>query len=308
MLSRKVFGVRARLGIPAILSNAAQAEGMPLPLHALGHTPHALRPLVLLAVFPLVVLLEVLWMTLRRRAYAWREAGASIAVAVAQRVGSALGAAALVPVAYFAYDHRIATWSVNGAVQFMLAFLAVEFAYYWMHRGSHRIAWMWATHSVHHSAEQLNVTAAIRLGATGFISGEWLPFLPLMWFGISPQIVGVLLAVDLAYQFFLHTDAIPRLGPLEWIFNTPSHHRVHHAKNAAYIDRNYGGVVIIFDRLFGTYTREQRDDPPRYGLAGEHRGNAPLRILFAGWTRLLRRMHASGSVPAAVRVALGPPR
>jgi sterol desaturase/sphingolipid hydroxylase (fatty acid hydroxylase superfamily) len=282
---------------------------MPSAAHALNLHAHSRYALIALAVFVSLAATEIVWMRwVAKRAFAWREAGASLAVALAQRVGSGLGTLAVAPVALLVWDHRVTTLRVDGLVQFVVAFVAVEFAYYWMHRGSHRIAWMWATHSVHHSAEQLNFTAAIRLGATGFVSGEWLPFVPLLWFGFSPTMVFGLLALDLLYQFFLHTEMIPRLGPLEWVLNTPSHHRVHHARNDAYLDRNFGGVVIVFDRLFGTYAVERAEDPPQYGLLGETRGTSPLRILFAGWQKLFVQIGRARSIPDAIGVAFGPPR
>jgi sterol desaturase/sphingolipid hydroxylase (fatty acid hydroxylase superfamily) len=195
----------------------------------------------------------------------------------------------LIPLFAFVWEHRIANVTVSLAVQLPFAFLLVEFAYYWMHRMSHTIAWMWATHSVHHSAEQLNLPAAIRLGATGLISLEWLPFVPLVYFGIAPAVVTGLLAFNLLYQFFLHSELIPKLGALEWVFNTPSHHRVHHARNERYLDRNFGGVLIVYDRLFGTVAIEREDEPPVYGLRGERRGLNPFVILFAGWAGAFRR-------------------
>jgi sterol desaturase/sphingolipid hydroxylase (fatty acid hydroxylase superfamily) len=204
-----------------------------------------------------------------------------------ERIATAANALVLVPLFTFVWDHRVATITLLLSVQIPFAFLLVEFAYYWMHRMSHTIAWMWATHSVHHSAEQLNLPAAIRLGATGLISFECLAFVPLVVLGISPTIVAGLLAFNLLYQFFLHSELIPKLGPLEWVLNTPSHHRVHHSRNERSLDRNFGGVLIVYDRIFGSYAVEHANDPPEYGLRGEQRGHNPFVILFGGWTRAL---------------------
>jgi sterol desaturase/sphingolipid hydroxylase (fatty acid hydroxylase superfamily) len=254
-----------------------------------------------------IILAAVLveYAALRRRgaAYPWREAGASVVVALVQRIGSVLGAVALAPLFAAVWRHHLRAFDVPAAAQLGVSFLLVEFVYYWMHRASHRIPWMWATHSVHHSAEHLNLTAGIRLGATGLISGEWLPFVPLVFIGVSPQVLAVLLAFDLTYQFFLHTELVPRLGPLEYVLNTPAHHRIHHARNAAYLNRNFGGALIVFDRLFGTYGEERALETPSYGLAGERRGTNPVRILFAGWARLV----FSGKPLAAPRVLASAP-
>ncbi len=111
--------------------------------------------------------------------------------------------------------------------------------------------------------------------------------MPLVSFGISPAIVAGLLAFNLFYQFFLHSERIPKLGVLERVFNTPSHHRVHHARNERYLDRNFGGVLIVYDRIFGSYAVERANDPPEYGLRGEQRGLNPFVILFGGWTDAL---------------------
>ena len=153
----------------------------------------------------------------------------------------------------FVYQHRLFDFSSTSAPALLGLFLGSEFLYYWQHRASHRIRWMWATHRVHHSPTQFNLTAAIRLGWTGNISGNFLFFLPLVWIGFHPFAVVAMLGVNLTYQFFIHTEFAPRLGPLEFVLNTPAHHRVHHASNEPCLDKNYGGILIIFDRLFGTF-------------------------------------------------------
>jgi sterol desaturase/sphingolipid hydroxylase (fatty acid hydroxylase superfamily) len=196
---------------------------------------------------------------------------------------------------------------LDAAWSWVLLFLLSEFLYYWQHRMSHVVRWLWASHSVHHSAEELTLPAAFRLGWTGAISGLWLFFLPLPMLGWHPGAVAAVLAFNLRFQFFLHSELPPRLGPLEWIFNTPSAHRVHHASNASYLDRNYGGVLIVFDRLFGTYARERPEEPCRYGLTEPAASNNPFRIAFHEWARLVRDMAVATGPVSALRVALGYP-
>ncbi len=162
-------------------------------------------------------------------------------------------------------------------------FLLVELAYYWFHRASHRVRWLWASHSVHHSAEQLTLLSSFRLGWTSLLSAGWLFYAPLVLVGFDPRLVVGLLVFNLRFQTFLHTELIGQLGPLEWVFNTPAHHRLHHACNAPYIDRNYGGVLIIYDRLFGTLATECADEPVRYGLAHRMPTANPLTIAFREW-------------------------
>ena len=171
------------------------------------------------------------------------------------------------PVA-FVWSHRLTTIDATRPLGLVGLVVAFEFLYYWYHRASHRIRWFWATHVVHHSATRINLTAALRLGWTGAISGSFVFFLPLVWAGWSPTAVAAMTAADLAYQFFLHTELLPALGPLEWVLNTPRHHCVHHAANPDCLDRNYGGMTIVFDRLFGTFAAAPAE-PLRYGAIGQ---------------------------------------
>ncbi len=179
--------------------------------------------------------------------------------------------------------------------------------YYWQHRASHRIHWMWATHAVHHSATKLNFTAAVRLGWTGNISGNFLFFLPLVWFGFHPFAVIGMLGVNLFYQFFIHTELVPRLGPLEWILNTPAHHRVHHASNPACLDKNYGGILIVFDRMFGSFAEAPPHEALRYGLVHGTSSYNPVRIALGEWRNMFRDFARATTLRARVKTLLGPP-
>ena len=127
---------------------------------------------------------------------------------------------------------------------------------------------MWASRVVHHSSERLNLSTAFRQSLTYPVSGMWLFWLPLAWIGFEPTAIVAVVAINLGFQFFVHTQAIGKLGWLEKVFNTPSHHRVHHARNAKYIDRNYAGVLIVWDKLFGTYVEEDDAVPCEYGIVG----------------------------------------
>jgi sterol desaturase/sphingolipid hydroxylase (fatty acid hydroxylase superfamily) len=188
-----------------------------------------------------------------------------------------------------------------------LLFIGQEFCYYWHHRAAHRVRWFWATHCVHHSPNELTLASALRLGLTGKISGAALFFVPLVWLGYAPVAVLATVGLNLLYQFWLHATWIPKLGPLEWVLNTPSHHRVHHASNPEYLDRNYGGVLIVFDRLFGTFSAEREAVAPRYGLTTPLRSYNPLRIALHGWQALARDLVATRGWRARLRVLFGPP-
>ncbi|MBV8658628.1 MAG: sterol desaturase family protein [Burkholderiales bacterium] len=168
-----------------------------------------------------------------------------------------------------------AWWSV------LIGFVLQDFLYYWFHRGSHRIRWMWASHVTHHSSERLNLSTAFRQSLTYPISGMWVFWVPMAWVGFSPDMVILIVGLSLAYQFFVHTEAIDKMGWFERLFNTPSHHRVHHARNPQYIDRNYAGVLIIWDKLFGTYVEEV--EAPEYRIVRQIRSHNPLRLTFHEW-------------------------
>ena len=170
------------------------------------------------------------------------------------------------PVYALAYHHRLLDIPLNLFTALAL-WLLTDFCFYWMHRSSHRVRWLWAAHVTHHSSERMNFSTAMRQNATNIFNGGWLFYVPLALIGFNPVWIGVCYALSLVYQFFIHTTLVGRLHPvIEYIFNTPNHHRVHHARNPGYVDTNYGGVFIIFDRLFGSFTRERADQPIEYGI------------------------------------------
>lgn len=180
------------------------------------------------------------------------------------------------------YDVRLFEIPTTAASLILLFFLQ-DFFYYWFHRGSHRIRWMWASHVVHHSSERLNLSTAFRQSFTYPISGMWVFWVPIVFIGFEPEQVVAMVLLSLAYQFFVHTQVVPKLGPLEWIFNTPSHHRVHHARNAEYIDQNYGGVLIIWDRLFGTFVEEDKNNPCEFGIIRQVHSHNPIYLTLHEW-------------------------
>jgi sterol desaturase/sphingolipid hydroxylase (fatty acid hydroxylase superfamily) len=235
------------------------------------------------------------------------ESATSFGVALGQNVVRAIEAGIVAVPFAFAYNHRLLVFDPYAPLAIVTLFFATEFIYYWHHRASHRIRWMWATHAVHHSATRLNLTAAIRLGWTGNISGNFLFFLPLAWLGFHPVAIVAMLVVNLLYQFFIHTELAPRLGPLEWVLNTPAHHRVHHASNTACLDRNYGGMLIVFDRLFGTFAEAPKDEKLRYGLVGGKPTLNPIRVALGEWAAMFRDVRGASSLTAACRALFAPP-
>jgi sterol desaturase/sphingolipid hydroxylase (fatty acid hydroxylase superfamily) len=190
------------------------------------------------------------------------------------------------PVYALCHHFRLMDLELN-ALTVALTFIGVDFCFYWMHRCSHRVRWFWAAHVVHHSSERMNFSTAMRQNATNIFNGNWLFYLPLALIGFNPVWIGVAYALSLVYQFFIHTTVIDRLpGPVELVFNTPSHHRVHHGRNPGYIDRNYGGILIIWDRLFDSFVAEDEQAPPEYGITTP----VPSNNLLVLWTHEYRDM------------------
>lgn len=264
----------------------------------------ALLPLVVIGIATLEGLVHTFWL---RRGYDWRAFAASVADALGRRAVDALGLSLAAPLLAWAYAHRLQTLALSTPLAFLLLFVGQEFFYYWYHRCAHRVRWFWATHAVHHSPNELTLAAALRLGWTGQLTGTALFFTPLVWLGFPPNAVLASVALNLLYQFWLHAPWVPRLGPLEWVLNTPTHHKVHHASNTEYLDCNYGGVLIVFDRLFGTFVDERPDVPIRYGLTTPLRTHNPLRIAFHEWGNLGRDLWAAPSWRGRLRTVFGPP-
>ena len=156
--------------------------------------------------------------------------------------------------------------SVKNPITWIVAFLLYDVSYYWMHRMHHEIKILWATHSVHHHGEDYNLATALRQTSTGWL-WKWIFYMPMILLGVPVEVFIAVAGVNLVYQFWVHTEHIGHLGFLEKIFITPMNHRIHHAKNKEYIDANYGGVFIIWDRMFGTYTPQRSDLQPLYGTA-----------------------------------------
>ena len=205
------------------------------------------------------------------------------------------------------YAHRLFDVPMHHWSGWLACFIAQEFCYYWYHRAAHRVRWFWCTHSIHHTPNQLSLSAALRFGWTGRLTGTLGFFLLPPLLGLPPRAVLLLFSLNLLYQFWIHAPWIPRLGPLEWVLNTPSAHRVHHASNLRYLDGNYGGVLIVFDRLFGTYIAERADEPPRYGLVRPVQGYNLWKIEFGQWRALWHDLRHAPTPRAALGYLLRPP-
>ncbi|MEM1052255.1 MAG: sterol desaturase family protein [Pseudomonadota bacterium] len=191
------------------------------------------------------------------------------------------------------------TWWTLG-----LGLLAADFVYYWEHRIAHEVRLFWTQHAVHHSSRYMNTSVAIRFGPFEGAISAILHF-PLILIGFPAEIVFFGIFVVLAYQVWIHTELIGKLGWLEGILNTPSNHRVHHACDDKYIDKNYGGILIIWDRIFGTYQAEE--ETPRYGLKRDFDSVNPLMVWFSEWPQLLSDLAEATSAKEAFFFLFGPP-
>jgi alkylglycerol monooxygenase len=166
---------------------------------------------------------------------------------------------------YILLYEQFAIFELNNRVWAWLAvFVVYDFLYYWNHRFGHEMSFFWAAHVVHHSSEEYNLTTALRQSSGSFFN--FIFFLPLAFLGVDPVLFITVASANLVYQFWVHTRHVGKLGFIEWFMVTPSNHRVHHAQNQVYLDRNYGGVFIIWDRLFGSYQDELDDEKPIYGV------------------------------------------
>lgn len=191
---------------------------------------------------------------------------------------------------------------------FALCFVLDDLAYYVFHRCAHRVRWIWASHVVHHSSQHYNLSTALRQTWTGVFSLVFLFRLPLVLIGFPPTMIFFVVGLNLIYQFWIHTEAIGRLpGWFEAVMNTPSHHRVHHAVNPRYLDRNYAGVFIVWDRMFGSFEPERDEDPPRYGIVRQLGSFNLLWAAFHEWIGIGRDLWRAPGLGNKLRYALREP-
>lgn len=182
------------------------------------------------------------------------------------------------------YAFRFWSWDSSSAGYWIALFFADDFFYYCFHRTSHGVRFFWAAHVNHHSSMHYNLSTALRQSWTGPLI-SWVFWIPLPLMGFEPLHVLLAQSWNLLYQYWVHTESVERLGPLEWIFNTASHHRVHHGSDPLYLDRNHGGILIVWDRLFGTFQAE--DFRPAYGLTTNIDTFHPVQIAFHEWVALM---------------------
>jgi len=190
------------------------------------------------------------------------------------------------------WKRRIVRDLGTGPIALAAAVLGWDFIYYWNHRFMHTSRYMWAIHVVHHSSERYNLSTALRQPVADAL-GTFVPYSALALLGLHPELIASARGINLLYQYWIHTDVIRTLGPFEEVFNTPSHHRVHHGSNPQYLDRNHGSILIVWDRLFGTFERE--DEPVVYGLTKNIETFDPARIATHEHADMLRDVAQSST-------------
>ena len=215
-----------------------------------------------------------------RNTYRLNDALSSIGLGILSQISGVFAKAMTIGIYVVVHEHA-ALWqlSADDLWVWVAALVLYDFCYYWLHRAGHESALFWAAHVVHHQSEDYNLSTALRQTSTGWIAG-WIFYLPLAVLGFPPLVFAVVALIDLLYQYWVHTQQIGRLGWFDRVFCSPSNHRVHHAVNDKYLDRNYGGILILWDRLFGTFEEEDDRQPCVYGT------RSPLRSWNPLWANL----------------------
>lgn len=255
--------------------------------------------------FLLTLGLEILALRKRRDLAGYESADtiASLCLGVGNVLVSALVKTAVVPLYFWA--STLSPFEIEAtAGAFVFLFIAEDFCYYWFHRVGHESRLFWAAHVNHHSSTRFNLSTALRQSLTTPVTG-FVFWLPLALIGFAPEQIALAQGVSLIYQFWLHTELIGRLGPFERLFNTPSHHRVHHGRNPQYLDRNYAGILIVWDKLFGTFEPER--EAVDYGLTKNLERHDPWTIAFHEWQGMLADLFRATNLREALGVVFRRP-
>ncbi|WP_286831167.1 MULTISPECIES: sterol desaturase family protein [Kordiimonas] len=259
--------------------------------------------------FVFFVLVEMIygWKTGRTK-FEGKDAFTSLIMGLGSTVSGAITVSITFFVSYWVWENFALFHWGHAAWVFVVAFVLDDLAYYWIHRFGHRSRWMWAAHVIHHSSQHYNLTTALRQTWTSQLTPGALFRWPIFILGIEPGIVFFCAGLNLIYQFWIHTEAIDRMPRwFEAVMNTPSHHRVHHANNPKYLDANYAGVFIIWDKLFGSFVPEDRDEPCRYGLVRDLGTFNPLRVAFHEWWGIVTDMWQAKGLRTKLMFLVAPP-
>jgi sterol desaturase/sphingolipid hydroxylase (fatty acid hydroxylase superfamily) len=236
--------------------------------------------------FVLTVILEIVLARFGKAnaRYETKDTAVSLLMGLGSTVAGVLTGGVVIASTLWVYHHRLFTVPASAAWAWVAVFLLEDMTYYWFHRISHERRIWWAAHVNHHSSQHYNLSTALRQTWTGDLNGSWVLYLGLALLGFPPAMVATQKGISLVYQYWIHTEAIRKLPRwFEAVFNTPSHHRVHHARNPRYLDRNYAGILIIWDRMFGSFQSELDEEAPRYGLVHNLGTFNVVRVVFHEW-------------------------
>ena len=262
---------------------------------------------------PLFILTIVLEIVLARfgkvkAVYEPKDTAMSLLMGLGSSVAGLLTGGLILAVTIWVYQYRVFTIPMTAWWAWVLLLFAEDLAYYGFHRFSHERRLWWAAHVNHHSSQHYNLATALRQSWTGGINGAWVMWLPLSLLGFPPAMILIQKGISLVYQFWIHTEAVKRMPAwFEAVFNTPSHHRVHHARNPRYLDRNYAGILIIWDKMFGTFQPELDAEPVRYGIVKNLGGFNLLRVAFHEWVGMGKDLLSAKSVREAAGFVFGAP-
>jgi len=257
--------------------------------------------------FVLLLVAEVVVTAIQHKDYYdTKDTASSLSMGIGNVIVGFVGKALVFGTYSLVYQLRLFTVDMTQWWAWAILFFADDFSYYWFHRISHSSRYFWASHVVHHSSMKYNLGTALRQTWTGNMSGAFIFWIWLPLVGFSPVAVMTMQSISLLYQFWIHTEHINKFpAPIEFIFNTPSHHRVHHGSDLDYLDKNHAGVLIIWDRLFGTFVLEK--NRPTYGLTTNINSHNPVRIAFHEWVAIGQDIRKSPSVKVALGYIFGPP-
>ena len=259
--------------------------------------------------FLLAILLELLYgWTIKNNTYRANDALSSMFMGALRSTSSALKIGLGGLVFFFLESYfSLPRWNTNSIFTWLIAFVAYDFLYYWFHRISHERQIFWASHVAHHQSEDYNLSTALRQTGTGFFL-TWVFYIPLFLIGVPSFVFVSVASINLIYQFWVHTEHVPKLGWFELVFVSPSNHRVHHAQNDEYIDKNYGGVFIIWDRIFGTYKAEEENTPCVYGIRAPLKTFNPVWANFHIYVKMFREIINTKNIKDKLYVLVAPTR
>ncbi len=257
--------------------------------------------------FVLLIALEVVFaVKIQKELYEIKDTSTSISLGLGNLFIGLFTKTLVLAAFVFLYHFRLFTIPYNTWWAWVICFFADDFSYYWFHRTAHEVRWFWASHVVHHSSEKYNLASALRQTWTGDLTGSFIfwTWMPLV--GFEPGMIMMMQSISLLYQFWIHTEAIDKMPRwYESIFNTPSHHRVHHGSDLDYLDKNHAGTLIIWDRMFGTFQEEV--NRPTYGLTKNVNTFNPVKVAFHEWVNIVRDLGSAPTWKQAIGYVFGAP-